>query len=181
MAEQKCSNNISGVWVEKQRSVDCTRHDEHIFSHLTEKSQNQFLAELHRVCRPRGMLFLMVHGQRALHRAINEPTIRAMLDMEESRFRQAQQDFAGNRHAFVLQLGHLTTTPQENVSLVEAIKQTGRSIFGKKVIREPFEYGITFVPEAYLREHWGKSFEIVDYRYGGIHDFQDIVVLTPKK
>lgn len=152
-----------------------------IFSHLTEKSQNQFLAELHRVCRPSGMLFLTVHGQRALNRAISEPTIRAMLDMEESRFRQAQRDFADNRHAFVLQLGHLTTLPQENISLIETIKQTARSVFGKKVIQEPFEYGITFVPEVYLREHWGKWFEIVDYRYGGIHDFQDIVVLTPKK
>lgn len=152
-----------------------------IFSHLTERSQNQFLAELYRVCRPSGMLFLTVHGQRALDRAIHEPTIRAILDMEESRFRQAQRDFAGNRHAFVLQLGPLITAPQEKVSLFEAITQTGRTIFGKKVIQEPFEYGITFVPEAYLREHWGEWFEIVDYRYGGIHDFQDIVVMIPKK
>ena len=32
--------------------------------------------------------------------------------------------------------------------------------------------------------HWtigGKLFDIVDYHYGGIHDFQDIVVLKPKK
>ena len=49
------------------------------------------------------------------------------------------------------------------------------------MVEEPFEYGITFVPEGYVRDHWGKLFDIVDYHYGGIHDFQDIVVLKPKK
>jgi SAM-dependent methyltransferase len=147
-----------------------------IFSHLNEKSQDQFLSELHRVCRPGGFLFLSVHGRRALDRAIHEPAIRAMLDMSEERFQKAQADFNTNRHAFVLQFGHLTTVA-EKPTLLEAIRNFGT----KKVVREPFEYGITFIPEDYLRAHWGKWFNIVDYRHGAIHDFQDIVVLSPKK
>jgi SAM-dependent methyltransferase len=140
-----------------------------IFTHLTERSQDQFLAELFRVCRPGGRLFLTVHGQRAFQRAIEEPPIRAMMDMDEARFQRARQAVAENRHAFVLQFGHLTT-----------ITEDGTRLSGKQV-DEPFEYGITFVPEGYLREHWGRWFEVVDYRHGAIHDFQDIVVLAPKK
>ncbi len=149
-----------------------------IFTHLTEKSQDQFLSELHRVCSPEGRLFLTVHGKRALERALNEPVIRAMLDMDEQRFERAQLAFAENRHAFVLQFGHLTTA-HENLSVLE--RATDALLGSKKMVEEPFEYGITFVPEDYLRSHWGQWFEVVDYRYGGIHDFQDIVVLKPKK
>lgn len=147
-----------------------------IFSHLSEKSQDQFLAELHRVCRPGGFLFLSVHGKRALDRAVHEPEIRRMLDMTDERFQKAQRDFGANRHAFVLQFGHLTILPQRTTLL-----QSIRNFAMKKAVQESFEYGITFIPEDYLRAHWGKWFNIVDYRHGAIHDFQDIVVLSPRK
>lgn len=147
-----------------------------IFSHLTEKSQDQFLAELHRVCRPGGFLFLSVHGKRALDRAVSEPEIRAMLDMTEERFQYALNEFNENRHAFVLQFGHLTTMP-EKVSTMERL----RRLTVKKRVDEPFQYGVTFIPENYLRSHWNKWFNIMDYRHAAIHDFQDIVVLSPKK
>jgi len=149
-----------------------------IFTHLTERSQDQFLAELHRVCRPEGRLFLTVHGQRALHRALHEAPIRSMLCMDDERFQRAQQDFNENRHAFVLQYGHLTT----GLDRPSAFERMKNFVFGtKKMVAERFEYGITFVPEDYLRTHWGQWFDIIDYRHGGIHDFQDIVVLKPKK
>jgi SAM-dependent methyltransferase len=149
-----------------------------IFSHLTERSQDQFLAELHRVCRPDGRLFLTVHGQRALDRALHEPTIRSMLSVDDQRFQRAQKNFNENRHAFVLQYGHLTTPP-EKLSVFERIKNF---VFGtKKIVLDKYEYGITFVPEDYLRTHWGRWFDVIDYHHGAIHDFQDIVVLRPKK
>jgi SAM-dependent methyltransferase len=149
-----------------------------IFTHLTEFSQNQFLAELHRACRADGKLFLTVHGQRALDRAVHEPTIRAMLDIDDLRFKIAQEEFNQNRYAFVLQAGHLTTSPK-NLSVLERIKQFAQN--SNKVISEDFEYGISFVSEKYVRAHWSNWFNIIDYRHGGIHDFQDIVVLEPKK
>ncbi len=31
------------------------------------------------------------------------------------------------------------------------------------------------------RDHWSKWFHILDYRHGGIHAFQDILLLMPKK
>jgi SAM-dependent methyltransferase len=140
-----------------------------IFSHLNEHAQDQFLAELARVSRPGGVLLLSVHGARALERAENEPGIRAMIDVDEARFQAARQDFVANRHAFILQDGHLTTIRPDGALATD------------KAVSEPFEYGITFTPEAYLRNHWSKWFEVLDYRVGALHDFQDIVVLRSPK
>ena len=44
----------------------------------------------------------------------------------------------------------------------------------------PYEYGLAFHPEEYIRSHWTRWFEIVDFREGAIHDFQDVVHLKPK-
>lgn len=151
-----------------------------IFTHLTEKSQDDFLAELFRVTRPGGVLFLTVHGAQALKRACSEQPIRDMLDMDEEQFKNSQEAFAQNKHGFVLQYGHLTTTPQKMSSL-GAISRKIRNWFSQELISTPFEYGIAFHPETYIREHWSKWFDILDYRHGGIHQFQDIVVLTPRK
>jgi len=140
-----------------------------IFTHLNERSQDQFLAELARVTAPDGLLFLTVHGERALQRANNEPTIRAMIDVPDRPFAKAKSDFAAGRHAFILQDGHLTTT----------LASSGRGS-QKKLVEGDFEYGITFVPEQYVRSHWGRWFDVVDYRAGAFHDFQDLVVLRPR-
>jgi len=80
-----------------------------IFTHLNETSQDLFLQELARVCRPDGLLFLTVHGSRALERAISEPPIKAMLDVRKDLFQVAKANFADEQYAFILQQGHLTT------------------------------------------------------------------------
>lgn len=136
-----------------------------IFTHLNEKSQDEFLAELARVCQPNGTLMLTIHGETALKRAIEEPVIRNMIAVDDVRFEQAQKEFADGRHAFILQQGHLTTTSGS----------TG------KVIEEPFEYGITFIPASYIESHWSKWFSIEKHVPGSLHNFQDLLVLTPKK
>lgn len=141
-----------------------------IFTHLNERSQDEFLAELARVTAPDGYLFLTVHGERALHRARAEPTIRSMIDVPDKAFATAQADFAAGRHAFILQQGHLTTTGQTRAD------HNGE----EKLVDDGFEYGITFVPENYVRDHWSRWFEVVDYRTGALHDFQDLVVLRPR-
>lgn len=136
-----------------------------IFTHLTERSQDQFLEDLARICRPDGLLLLTIHGARGLERAHTEPGIRAMLEVEDELFNAASREFKAGKYAFILQQGHLTTLGPDG------------SLATDKVISAPFEYGITFIPEAYVREHWSKWFEIIDYRVGAVHDFQDLVVL----
>jgi uncharacterized membrane protein YsdA (DUF1294 family)/cold shock CspA family protein/SAM-dependent methyltransferase len=139
-----------------------------IFTHLTEACQDAFLDELARISRPDALLFLSTHGDRTMERAKKQPHIRAMLNVPDAGFEQACVDFEAGRHAFVLQpTGHLTT-------LID------KQLHAGKVIDEPYEYGITLLSEAYIRSHWSRWFEVVDYRSGAIHDFQDIVVLRPR-
>jgi SAM-dependent methyltransferase len=139
-----------------------------IFSHLTEESQIAFLKELWRVSAQDAYLFLTVHGQQALERALSEKQTREMISVEEEPFQMAQDRFVNGEHGFILQDGHLTTTSKGSAS-------------SSSLIAEPFEYGIAFIPEEYVRRRWSEWFTIVDYRHGAIYDFQDIIVLTPKK
>ena len=141
-----------------------------IFSHLTEKSQDDFLAELSRITSSEGYLFLTVHGSRAMERAKSEKMIWDMIWVDKQLFDKACAEFERNRHAFILQ-GHLTT-----VGVDKSLKRTV-----KAVIEEPYQYGITFIPEQYIFTHWAKWFHVVEIRRGAIHDFQDIVVLRPRK
>ncbi len=145
-----------------------------IFSHLTEESQDDFLAELSRITSGDGYLFLTVHGARALERAKTEKMIWDMLWVDKQLFGKACTEFERNRHAFILQQGHLTTIGSANVG-----KFHKRSV--KAVIEEPYQYGITFIPEQYILAHWTRWFHVLEIRHGAIHDFQDIIVLRPRK
>ena len=115
-----------------------------VFTHLNEPTQDSFLADLHRICRPGGMLFLTIHGEHALRRVVSEPRIRNMIDVPDEPFRRARERFARGEHAFILQRGHLTTAD------CAAPAST--------VIFEPYEYGISFTPEEYVRRHWAQWF-----------------------
>lgn len=142
-----------------------------IFTHLNEDSQNTFLRELFRICQPNGRLFLTVHGLRAIERASSENSILRMLNVDHQLFHKACLNFNNNTYAFILQDGHLTNTSSDSKNIKKMYK----------AITDPYEYGITFIPQSYLSTHWGQWFDIIDYRHGALHDFQDIVVLTPKK
>jgi SAM-dependent methyltransferase len=133
-----------------------------IFTHLNQASQNEFLADLSRIAKPGSELFLTIHGSTALRRALDEPDIFAMLDIPRQALDTARQHFEAGEHAFILQQGHLTTTN------------------GSDLIDGPFEYGITFIPEEYVRNTWAKWFDVLNIVKGGIHDFQDIVCLRAK-
>ena len=145
-----------------------------VFTHLTEKSQDEFLAELRRICASEGVLFLTVHGARALERAINEVSIQEMIAVDRVLFEKARQLFARGEHAFILQHGHLTAS-------ANTLRRWLSRAMGRCVTNLPFQYGITFIPETYIFEHWTQWFEVLDYRRGAIHDFQDIVVLRPRR
>ena len=125
-----------------------------VFTHLNEASQDLLLAELHRVARPDGCLLLTIHGERALERAIDEKTIWDMLSVDRELFDQAHVRFRRGEHAFILQQGHLTS--------------------------DEFVYGITFLPRAYVESHWSRWFEIKNHISGALHNFQDVLVLSPR-
>jgi SAM-dependent methyltransferase len=123
-----------------------------VFTHLDEPTQDLLLAEMARIVRPGGTLLLTTHGERAMQRAIDEDQIYRMLDIDAAGFADAQRTFDAGNIAFIPQRGHLTTAE--------------------------FRYGITFTPDRYVHEHWGRWFDVVKIASGAIHSFQDVVVLT---
>jgi len=156
-----------------------------IFSHLNEKSQDLFLKELHRISEPGCHLFLTVHGKVALDRSLQENSARDMISVDDALFHKACDEFSEGKHAFILQHGHLTNLKGNQSVLNRLKKWVGKPMsqpsFASQIITDHYEYGITFIPEEYLRTHWAKWFNVVDYIPGGIGGWQDIVVLTPKK
>jgi SAM-dependent methyltransferase len=125
-----------------------------VFSHLDEDSQRFYLAELARVSSSGAYLFLTTHGRRALRRAIQEESIFRMLDIPSAALTAAAAGMRDGKYNFILQNGHLTSAT--------------------------YRYGITFVPESYIRRVWSQFFDVVSVVSGGIHDFQDINVLRKR-
>lgn len=161
-----------------------------IFTHLSEESQNEFLAELSRICSPEGHLFLTVHGKTALNLAMSDTKVWNMLDVDKLLFEDAIERFEVGNHAFIKQSGGpLTSRKNKSAPKKKKLWQRVRNKIARIVAisqsspspPKPFEYGITFIPENYIRNKWNKWFEIVDYRDGALHNFQDIVVLKPLK
>jgi SAM-dependent methyltransferase len=125
-----------------------------VMTHLDESTQDHALRELQRVTRPDGTVVLTLHGERAVSRALWDDRLFGILDIGRDEFRSAVNAFAGGGHAFVPQRGHLAS--------------------------EAFRYGITFLPETYVRAHWGRWFRIEQIAAGALQDFQDVVVMTPR-
>jgi hypothetical protein len=122
-----------------------------VFSHMNEQDADFYVRELHRVTRPGAQLLLTVHGQRALDRALTESRILEMLAIPEESANASVAKLASPGFSFVRQDGHLTS--------------------------DSYEYGIAFIGETYIRTNWSRLFVVDGITSGGIHDFQDIVVL----
>ena len=137
-----------------------------IFTHLNEETQDNFLSDLFRIAAPRSTLMLTVHGKHAITRALNEVKIATMLSIPSTELVRSKQLFDTSDLSFVRQAGHLTNT---------------HGVSNSSIVTEPFEYGITFTPPDYVRNHWTKWFEVISIEEGALHGFQDVVVLTPRK
>ncbi|MCI0600105.1 MAG: methyltransferase domain-containing protein [Beijerinckiaceae bacterium] len=123
-----------------------------VFTHMDEQHQFFYLAELRRVTRAGAVLFLTVHGARVLERAEASPLIAAKLELPEGGLSLARAAFdRGAGFYFVPLHCHLSS------------------------IR--YQYGSTFISEAYIAKNWAGYFEIENIVRGAIHDFQDLVVL----
>jgi SAM-dependent methyltransferase len=123
-----------------------------VFTHMNEPDHLFYLAELRRVTTPGARLFLTVAGERVLERAQDEAGVLEMLATPPSALNDACAALsAPPGFFFVRQEGHLTSAA--------------------------YEYGIAFISETYIKQCWTKYFDLEDISLGGIHDFQDIVVL----
>ena len=117
---------------------------------MNEQGAIFYLHERHRVTSPGALLFLTISGQRVLDRALTESNILKMLAIPEDSARLSVARLASTGFSFVQQ-GYWTS--------------------------DTYDYGITFIGEQYVRTKWSTLFSIEGITFGGIHDFQDIVVL----
>jgi SAM-dependent methyltransferase len=121
-----------------------------VFSHMNERDAGFYLQELHRVTRPGAFLLLTIHGQRALDRALSERNILKMLEISKDSVKLSVAKLASTGFSFVPQ-GYWTS--------------------------DSYDYGMTFIGENYVRTKWSMLFSVEGITFGGIHDFQDIVLL----
>jgi SAM-dependent methyltransferase len=131
-----------------------------IVTHLSERSQDLLLGELFRTARADGVLLLTIHGERAMERAINEPKIWEMISVDKGLFEEAKARFDLGEYGFIPQWDQYPWCDPTS---------------GK------FQYGISFIPRSYIFSHWGKWFHVEKYASGALHDWQDVVVLRPRK
>jgi glycosyltransferase involved in cell wall biosynthesis/SAM-dependent methyltransferase len=123
-----------------------------VFSHMNEADQAFYLSELYRVAQPGAHLLITVHGQRALERAMNEAAVLELLGIDLNQLHGARAALLnGSGFHFVRQAGHLTTND--------------------------YEYGVTFMSHRWIDSVWSKWYEVLTVMPGGIHNFQDVVVL----
>jgi SAM-dependent methyltransferase len=123
-----------------------------VFTHMNEEDHEFYLSELKRVCSSGAYLFLTVCGETALVRAENEEKIRAMMAVSPNELNKARKRLESRKgFYFGIQNGHLTS--------------------------RAYAYGNTFIGASYIMRRWGSHFRVVSIWAGGIHDFQDIVVL----
>jgi SAM-dependent methyltransferase len=123
-----------------------------VFSHMNEADQAFYLSELHRVAQPDAHIVITVHGEQALDRAMKEPAVLEIVGIDRSDLVRARASLSsGSGFHFVRQSGHLTT--------------------------DDYEYGITFLARRWIDAVWSKWYDVVMFVPGGIHGFQDVVVL----
>jgi glycosyltransferase involved in cell wall biosynthesis/SAM-dependent methyltransferase len=125
-----------------------------VFSHMNEIDQEFYLSELQRVAEPTAHVVITVHGEQALQRAIDDTAVQAIIGLSRSQLLRARMALThGPGFQFVRQSGHLTT--------------------------DDYEYGVAFMTRQWIDTVWSKWYDIISVTPGGIHGFQDVVVLRP--
>jgi len=131
-----------------------------ILTHLSEHSQELLLSELFRTARPGAVLLLTVHGERAMERVINEPKIWEMISVDKKLFDESKSRFDQGEYGFIQQWDQYPWCDPNS---------------------DHFPYGVSFIPQSYISSRWAKWFHIHKFASGAVHDWQDVIVMQPRK
>ena len=123
-----------------------------VFTHLAEENHLQWIAELRRVCCPGGMVILTKHGEHALQRLKESEEIRADIGVSPADVERAEQGLRTHGFTFLTQ-EELARTVDTRV------------------------YGLAFISDDYVRDHWYPYFQVAESLPGRLEDWQDVVVL----
>lgn len=128
-----------------------------VFTHLSEQAQFAWLGELKRVLRPNQIALLTTLGEHTARRIDAEKLVRRDPSEPDS-FSEAlsHQKF-------------LFYVPESYRAVNKKINPNSNS--------EEEMYGVTWHSENYIREEWGRYFEVLEVIPGVIDGLQDLVVL----
>jgi SAM-dependent methyltransferase len=129
-----------------------------IFTHLPQHLAEAWLADFARMTKPGGLLIVTTHGDQALSTIQPSITHREMFGVTAPEVDALRQRLTAERYIFL-------PYPDGAVQFAKSGE----------------EYGSSFMHSAYAEEHWDKPpWELVEYRPGGLRNWQDIYVLRRK-
>ena len=128
-----------------------------VFTHLAEAAARAWIAELRRVLAPGGIVVLTTHGRPALEVIRDSPFHQRMFALERKVVEAVLGDFERSPFRFF-------RYPAEGLRAASA----------------GGDYGSTFIAPRYVRERWTEGLELVEHLPGGLHGWQDIVVLRAR-
>ena len=130
-----------------------------VFSHLSERLHLQWLEELHRITMPGAVLVLSTQGERVM---------RTIMDHEREDLFPCRQRLAAALD--VIQSKGFAFFPYVTLQMTHARNRTAFANWPSQA------YGSAFVLEPFIRERWGRWFEIVEYRQSP-DGWQDFTIL----
>ena len=122
-----------------------------VFTHIDRATTDFYVDELHRVTRSGALLFLTLHGETALRRALADEAVTRLVGVARERLELAETNLTEIDFDFAEQYTHLT--------------------------REDYRYGTTFLSQAGAEAIFGRRFRVRAFVTGAIHAFQDLIVL----
>lgn len=147
-----------------------------VFTFLSRPVQKLLIQELHRLTSDSGSVFIPLYGAQTITKIQKDPECIGLTPNHNHASKKARKEFEQNRHVFVSK-----TIKRENYQIIgEKIKKAAEKLFIKLKSRV-YEPALTFISTGYLQKHWENWFRIDAIYKGTIHDFQDILVATPKK
>lgn len=126
-----------------------------IFTHLPRHLAEAWLADFARMTKPGGLLIVTTHGDRALSTIQGSALHREMFGVTTPEVDALRQRLTDERYIFL---------PYPDGAV--------------KFTKSGDEYGSSFMHPSYAEENWNSPpWELVEYRSGGLRDWQDIYVL----
>lgn len=129
-----------------------------IFSHFTEDLHSRWLKEIARLLKPGGIFLATVQGYTIADRLATDEQTRIIMRLWEPRLAtgiRAELDTRG--YSFYPSYAGDKRAPILGI--------------------DPGTFGMSFISESYIREHWSSDFELLSHEPGKISQWQDYVVL----
>lgn len=127
-----------------------------IFTHFEEELHKKWLAELHRLLKPGGVLILTVHGETILGRCEKEENIRIAMSFGGQNYEDIKNRF--HAHGYVFYKCYDS-------------QQLGKGGLDADI------FGISFISRKYIENNWTRKFKLREYDAGAVSNWQDYVVL----